>query len=119
MSVFMGVGLVVNKEVKLHRLNLEVTVFKHRGLPASTSPEKVECIHINRIGIQNMDRHVKLKRNSAVLPLRVNTTSTPFLVRKITIGDIHFHISISFSISSSLLNVFSSGWVSSNVSECS
>ena len=41
-----------------------------------------------------------------------------FLVRKITIGDIHFHISISFSISSSLLNVFYSGWVSSNVFEC-
>ena len=25
------VGSVVNKEVKLHRLNLEVTVFRHRG----------------------------------------------------------------------------------------
>ena len=62
---------------------------------------------------------IQLKRNSAVLPLRVNTTSPPFLVRKITIGDIHFPISISFSISSSLLNVFSSGWVSSNVFECS
>ena len=62
---------------------------------------------------------IQLKRNSAVLPLRVNTTSPPFLVRKITIGDIHFDISISFSISSSHLNVFSSGWVSSNVFECS
>ena len=52
---------------------------------------------------------IQLKRNSAILPRSTDTTSPPFLVRKITIGDIHFYISISFSISSSLLNVFSSG----------
>ena len=62
---------------------------------------------------------IQLKRNCGILPRSTDTTSPPFLVRKITIGDIHFPISISFSISSSLLNVFSSGWVSSNVFECS
>ena len=33
---------------------------------------------------------IELKWNSAVLPLHVNTTSSLFLVRKITLGDIHF-----------------------------
>ena len=33
---------------------------------------------------------IELKMNSAVLLLHVNTTSSPFLVRKNTIGDIHF-----------------------------
>ena len=40
------------------------------------------------------------------LPRSTDTTSPPFLVRKITIGDIHFYISISFSISSSHLTAF-------------
>ena len=37
---------------------------------------------------------IQLKRNSAILPRSADTTSPPFLVRKITIGDIHFYISI-------------------------
>ena len=80
----------------------------HRGGTGSQAKGGMYIHELERIPKDGLIG-IQLKRNSAILPRSTDTTSPPFLVRKITIGDIHFYISISFSISSSHLNVFSSG----------
>ena len=93
---------MVNNKGETNRFNLDVTVLLHRGRRRLLDRilGKRWNVYTSTGSDSKAQIEIELKRNSAVLPLRVNTTSPPFLVRKITIGDIHFYISISFSISS-------------------